>query len=236
MESCAKTIEVIMKSSGGDVPLRFDHQFLVYSSILNMIRERNGLLSKKIHETKAAPLFVMSQLNPISEAVFSKNGISADSYMLKINTWQDDIADAFNDLFSPNTVFSVGKLDLVVERREIRDISVSGAPPAAVLKTLSPIVLRTREGYIRYGDKGFEEALTNSIMRKTERVTGNVPAPVSINILNGKKKLSSVHGGLIPCSHIKFEVMCDRMTMEVCTVRGIGAKTQIGFGMVVNGN
>lgn len=209
----------------------YDHSYLVYSSLLQALQEKDGQLDTIIHSEKKSPLYAMSNLIPSGNCKFTSKGMNAHKLVLLISSAHDDILSRFEKAISLAGHIKVGPAVLNYHSSSMTDIVVPSSVPELVSR--SPIVLRDSNRYVTSGDSDFIHVLKSKIIAKVS-ATDNLHNP-RISLLRltwNKKKVFTVHSGKVPCSLVKFVIDADEPVLKNILTYGIGAKTQLGFGMI----
>lgn len=213
------------------IPLPYDHQYALYSAIIKALSNSDSELSNLIHTEKKFPMFVMSQLLPSGKKEYVDLGILSKRYVLLLVSAREDVVQKIGDIISQEQVLYLGGFGLKYFSSRIEEVKTF--PHLPELVTRSPLVLRDHERYVSYGDPDFLEILKMKIMDKFNRTNPSASAKISfLRIIEGRRKLFSIHNGRIPCSIIKFVIDTDEVLLENMMTYGIGAKTQMGFGMI----
>ena len=218
-------------SSVSGAILPYDHQYMLYSSLLNQIDHVDSGLARLIHTEKTKPLFVMSQIIPAGNRSFTPDGIKADRFVLIFVSDDEKILDRIDRSFSEFGHLEVGPM--VLNYHSSTRLAVPSPPTTPELVTRSPIILKGNGKYISFGDSNFSDILKSAILRKAMAVGGSQAESISfLRIVEGRRKAFTVHSAKIPCSIIKFIIDADRTILDTILIYGIGAKTQMGFGMI----
>ncbi len=209
----------------------YDHQYMVYSGILNALSSINSGLADKLHCQDKGPEFVMSQLLGGGRKTFDNNGMIADRFVLLIASRKIEILSEIKKGIEKMGQLKAGPLILPYHSGEIVQINPPGQTPELVTK--SPVVLKVDGRFIRQGDEGFIDELKASIIRKYQAITGQDNASIRfLRILDSKSKLCRVGSAKIPCTHMRFVIDTDPEVVKIMMTDGLGSKTQLGFGFI----
>jgi len=134
----------------------------------------------------------------------------------------------------------LGRNLVQVERIEVVEERVSGN--RAVLKTLSPIVVRkTAEGrslYLNPGQEEFYALLAKNLARKSKIYAGREINPEEIEIepapgAHFKKAVVYYKGYPYEAYKGKFSIRAPKKVIETALLTGLGERNSQGFGMVI---
>jgi len=216
-------------SSADSIP--YDHQYMVYSGLLNALSSVNSSLSDKLHRANKSPAFVMSQLLGAGTKSFDKEGMLADRYVLLVASRNPEILSEIKKGIEETGKLTAGPLVLPYHSGSILKVTPTSAMPELV--TRSPIALKVDGRFIRHGDEGFVKALKSGMLRKHRAITGRDDASIRFfRVLEAKAKLCRVGSAKIPCTHMHFVMDADPDVVRIAMTDGIGSKTQLGFGFI----
>jgi CRISPR-associated endoribonuclease Cas6 len=211
--------------------LPYDHQYAMYSSILQVINRYDPTLATEIHNKYTIPQFTMSQLIPAGDRQFLPEGIKAKRFVLMIISNSDRIINTCQKSLKEYGKLSIGKMNLIYHSSRV--VSVKEPPEIPELVSRSPIILKSEGKYVSFGDDEFLDALKSNILGKVKAIHNSSDYMISfIRILEGRKKAYTIHSAKVSCSIIRFIIDADRIVLQTIMNYGIGSKTQMGFGMV----
>lgn len=209
----------------------YDHQYMVYSGLLNALSSVNSSLTDSLHSQDKGPEFVMSQLLGGGRKTFDENGMIADRLVLLIASRKIEILSEIKKGIENTGRLKADSLILPYHSGQIVQINLPGQTPELV--TRSPVALKVDGRFLRIGDEGFIEGLKASIIRKYQAITGHVDASIRfLRILDTKSKLCRVSSAKIPCTHMRFVIDTDPEVVRIMMTDGLGSKTQLGFGYI----
>ncbi|MEM3191850.1 MAG: CRISPR-associated endoribonuclease Cas6 [Candidatus Parvarchaeota archaeon] len=159
--------------------------------------------------------------------------LNARLFSLYINTVHPDIEEIFLSALTPGTVLILNSCMLNVLSIESKIITMDHLPLIPQLKCRGPVVIREKGKYFRVGDENFESHLISALKRKADAVVGKDTVVRGVKIINSRRKLYKVAGHNVPASILSFIVDADEDVIRTALTYGVGAKTQMGFGMVV---
>ena len=209
----------------------YDHQYVMYSSILLAINKYDPALAHEIHDKNAFPQFTMSQLIPAGDRDFLPEGIKAKRFVLMIISKNDKIINSCQKSLQESKKLSIADTRLIYHSSRVVD--VREPPEIPELVSRSPIVLKSGGKYISFGDEEFLDTLKSNILGKVKAIHNSSTGRISfVRVLEGRKKAYTIHSAKVSCSIIRFIIDADRVVLDTIMNYGIGSKTQMGFGMV----
>jgi len=215
--------------AGETIP--FDHQYMVYSGLLNALSSSNSQLADRLHRSGAGAEFVMSQLLGGGTKIFNEEGIIAERFILLVASRKVEVLSEIRKGIEIMGRIVMGSIVLPLHSAEIIPINLPGPTPELI--TRSPVALKVDGRFLRMRDEGFIEGLKASIIRKYQAITGYDNASIRfLRILDTKSKLCRVSSAKIPCTHMRFVIDTDPEVVRIMMTNGLGSKTQLGFGFI----
>ena len=219
---------VINLDCNGEVP--YDHQYLLYSSILNSVKGADENLVSKIHDNSHSPRFSLSQLLPVGEREFKGSGIKADRFIFFISSLDVTILEKIKFGIESKNYIIIGNNRMLIHSIKFETPRISSEIVNMISR--SPVILKNENKYITTSDENFSTILQNNIISKYKKVTGKEPYIKFIRLTNSKSKLSILKGAGIPSSMLTFTIGANYELLDFIVNVGIGAKTQMGFGYI----
>ena len=209
----------------------FDNNYEIYSSFQSLISKYDNDLAVKIHENRGVPIFNLSSLIPV-RFNGEPNWRNASVFLIIINSIHNDLASSIVRMVKQEGKLTLNDGTLSLLSVDIKHLNHEFVPAIPELKSRGPIVVKDKEGYHVVGTPDYEKYLMDAMKRKADAVTGRETVVRGVRIVRGRRKLYHVHGHSVPASILDFILDADEDVVRTALIYGVGAKTQMGFGMV----
>ena len=209
----------------------FDNNYEIYSSFQSLISKYDNDLAMKIHENRGVPIFNLSSLIPI-RFDGKPNWRNTSMFLIVINSIHDDLASSIVKMVKQEGKLTLNDGTLSLLSVDVKHLDYRFVPTIPELKSRGPIVIKDKEGYHVVGTPDYEKYLMGAMKRKADAVTGRETIVRGVSIVRGRRKLYRVHGHSVPASILDFILDADEDVIRTALIYGVGAKTQMGFGMV----
>ncbi len=221
--------------------LDFNYQYYLSSSIYNLIKNIDKDFAVHLHNKKNFKFFTFSKIFIKNRKILDKGIKIIDGriYFYLSSPSQEFIQKFINALFE-SRVIKIKDLECIVG--SVKLIEISNLQNKVLLKTLSPICLRTKKKVDRKlkdyeilpNDKLFKNNLIKNLIKKFEVYYNKkcIYSIKSINIISWKPKRIKIKNLYFRCAEVYFEIEGDRELIKFGYECGFGEKNSMGFGMV----
>jgi CRISPR-associated endoribonuclease Cas6 len=223
-----------------DVVIPFNYQYHLSSMIYHFLNISDTEYAKKLHEYQKYKFFTFSWFD-IPNRLITKEGIKSQDgvIFLQLSSPNDEFLSVFLEGLFREPVLKIGTFD--AHPAEIHIIE----PPKSfdILKTISPICLRTQEekeedGKLKVLDllpthSKFYENLKMNLKKKYEMFYNKeCHMNFDLEILSAEPKRIQIKNTFVRCSNLIFSIKGDDDFIRFGYECGFGEKNSMGFGMV----
>ena len=212
----------------------YNYQYELYSAIQSKMKTVSPETTQRVHSSRGIPLFNSSALLPLG-FTGPAQWVNARTFMFMINTIYQEVADVIGKALQPGTSLRLNSCVLNVLSIKTREVDFKFVPVLPQLKSRGPIVIKEKEKYYMVGEREFEVHLLSVLKRKADAVTGRNTVARGLTVTTSHPKVYIVSGHKVPASILSFILDADEDVIRTALVYGVGAKTQMGFGMVAVG-
>ncbi|WNY26268.1 CRISPR-associated endoribonuclease Cas6 [Methanolapillus ohkumae] len=217
----------------------FDYQYHLASMIYNSLNTGDLEYAKKLHAYQKYKFFTFSWLDIPKRTIVQNKGIkSTDGVVyLQLSSPNTEFLTVFLEGLFKEPVLKIGNFDAYP-----MEIRIEEEPSSfSVLKTISPICLRTRENVdgklvgrdLLPNHSKFYENLKDNLKKKYESYYNKeCNMNFELEILSAEAKRMQIKDTFVRCSNLIFSVSGDYDFIKFGYECGFGEKNSMGFGMV----
>ena len=221
-----------------DTLIPFNYQYPLSSMIYHFLNLGDSEYAKKLHEYQKYKFFTFSWLD-IPSRLSTKEGMKSQDgvIFLQLSSPNDDFLSVFLEGLFQEPCLKIGTFEAYPA-----EINIIESPKSFdVLKTISPICLRTQEevdGHLKVRDllpnhSKFYENLKLNLKKKYEMFYNKECfMNFDLEILSAEPKRIEIKNNFVRCSNLLFSIKGDDELIRFGYECGFGEKNSMGFGMV----
>lgn len=220
----------------------FNYQYHLSSMIYHSLNISDSEYAKCLHAYQKYKFFTFSWLDVPNRITTKQGMMSRDgTVFLQLSSPNDDFLSVFLEGLFQESVLKIGNFDAYPTEIQI----IESPESFNVLKTISPICLRTQEeidGKLKVRDllpnhsKFFENIKLNLKNKYETFHNKECKMDFNLEILSAEPKRIQIKDTFTRCSNLIFSVTGDYDFIRFGYECGFGEKNSMGFGMVEEKN
>ncbi len=218
------TIRVSLKS-GKTAP--YDHNYLLASAFLAVLKEHDPELSSILHDNLQTSSYVISEMYPA-------RGEPA-LYYFCVGSSNDKLLELIDAAFRPGIPMRIASSAF-----EVVDVKQEQTPndlPSPIeVATLSPVLVKNPNDHSRCvipSDEGYLEIINELIKVKIDRFVGPSEWCRVMRVAPRAIRQRHISGGMVLATKGHFYLEGTPSALRFILEHGLGANTAMGFGFVV---
>ncbi|WNY25684.1 CRISPR-associated endoribonuclease Cas6 [Methanolapillus millepedarum] len=222
-----------------NILIPFDYQYHLASMIYNSLSAGDRKYAEKMHVYQKYKFFTFSWLDVPKRTTVPGKGIQSQdgTVYLQLSSPNTEFLTVFLEGLFQEPVLKIGNMDAYP-----MEIRIEEEPSSfSVLKTISPICLRTKEeigGELKERDllpnhSKFYENMRQQLKKKYEiYYKKECDMNFEFEVLSAEPKRMKIKDTFVRCSNLIFSVNGDYDLIRFGYECGFGEKNSMGFGMV----